>query len=96
MEDRGTESDVDYNSLLQRERILGSGLENVLVIFWRRMWLLSALVQNNLPGSKLKRFGLMELAEISRQPSIDSVEWLLTVTFMQICNEKEQAEKEKK
>ena len=29
--------------------------------------------------------------EISRQPSVDSVAWLLVVTFMQIYNEKEQA-----
>ena len=38
----------------------------------------------------------MALAEeISRQPSIDSVMWLLVVTLMQIYNEEEQAEKEK-
>lgn len=35
----------------------------------------------------------MVLAEISRQPSIASVAWLLVViTFMQIYNEKDQAE----
>ena len=34
----------------------------------------------------------MTLAEISRQPNIDSVLWLLVVTLMQIYNEKEQAE----
>ena len=31
--------------------------------------------------------------EISKQPSIDSVVWLLVLTLMKIYNEKEQAEK---
>lgn len=38
----------------------------------------------------------MALAEeISRQSNIDSVLWLLVITFMQIYNEKEQAEQRK-
>jgi hypothetical protein len=48
--------------------------------------------KRNLSEAKLKSFGLMTLAEISRQPNIDSVLWLLVVTLMQIYNEKEQAE----
>lgn len=31
-----------------------SGLETILVVFWPRMWPLSALVQKNLPEVKLK------------------------------------------
>lgn len=43
------------------------------VIFWQRMWLFSVLVQENLPGARLKQFGLIELAEeILRQSSIDA------------------------
>ena len=38
----------------------------------------------------------MSLAEeISRQPSIDSVVWLLMVTLVQIYHEKEQTDQEK-
>ena len=41
--------------------------------------------------AKVKSFGLISLAEeISKQPSIDSVVWLLVVTLMKIYNEKEQ------
>ena len=44
----------------------------------------------------MKSFGLIPLAEeISKQPSIDSVVWLLVVTLMKIYNEKEQAEQGK-
>ena len=78
-------------------------------MFWQRMWLPFALVQktknkNNNKNKKqkklsvatLKSFEIMELAEeISRQPSIDSVMWLLVVTLMQIYNDKEQAEQGK-
>jgi hypothetical protein len=49
--------------------------------FWWEMWLFSALVQKNqktLPKAKLKSFELTTLAEeISKQPSIDYVVWLL-------------------
>ena len=49
-----------------------------------------------IPVATLKSFEIMELAEeISRQPSIDSVMWLLVVTLMQIYNDKEQAEQGK-
>ena len=42
----------------------------------------------------MKRFGLILLAEeISKQPGIDSVVWLLVLTQMEVYNEKEQAEK---
>jgi hypothetical protein len=50
----------------------------------------SALVQNHLPEAKLKSYGLMALAvEISKQPSIDQVAWLLMTTLRQIYNEME-------
>ena len=50
----------------------------------------------NLPEAKVKRFRLILLAkEISRQPSLDSVVWLLLVTLTQIYNKKEQGELEK-
>lgn len=46
----------------------------------------------NLLEADLKSFGLIKLAEeISKQPSIDFVTWLLVFTLMQIYNEKEQA-----
>ena len=44
----------------------------------------------------MKSFGLNPLAkEISKQPSIDSVVWLLVLTLMKMYNEKEQAEQGK-
>ena len=44
----------------------------------------------------MRSIGLILLAEeISEQPSIDSVMWLLVVTLMKIYHEKEQAEQEK-
>jgi hypothetical protein len=50
----------------------------------------------SLPEVKLKTFGLIMLAaEISRQPNMDSVMWLLVFTIMQIYNEPEQAEQGK-
>jgi len=51
--------------------------------------------KNNLPEAELKSFGLT-LAEISRQPSIECIAWLLVAILMQIYNEKEQVEQEKK
>ena len=43
--------------------------------------------------AKVKGFILILLAEeISKQPKIDSVTWLLVVTLMKIYDEKEQAE----
>ena len=50
----------------------------------------------SLPEAKVKRFGLILLAEeISKQPCIDAVMWLLLFTLLQIYNEKEQAEQGK-
>jgi hypothetical protein len=47
------------------------------------------LYPTSLPGAKLKSFGLISLAgEISKQPSIDSVMWLLVFTLTKIYNEK--------
>ena len=46
----------------------------------------------SLPEAKVKRFGLILLAEeISKQPIIASVVWLLVFTLVEIYNEKEQA-----
>ena len=45
----------------------------------------------SLPDTKVKSFRLIPLTEeISKQPSTDSVLWLLVVTLMKIYNEKEQ------
>ena len=50
----------------------------------------------SLPEAKVKSFGLIPLAEeISKQPSIDSVMWLLVLTLIEIYKEKEQAEQGK-
>ena len=50
----------------------------------------------SLPETKLKRFGLIPLAEeISKHPSIDSVIWLLIFMLIKIYNEKEQAEEKR-
>lgn len=60
------------------------------------MLLLSALLWKML-DAKLKSFKLMALAEeISRQPSIYCVLWLLVTSLMEIYNEKEQPIEEKK
>jgi hypothetical protein len=54
-------------------------------------------LSQNLHEAKLKSFGLISFAEeISRQPNIDSVTWLVVITLMQIYNEKEQGEGYKK
>lgn len=42
----------------------------------------------NLPEAKLK-FWIKDLAEISRQPGVDPVVWLLVIALMQIFNEEE-------
>ena len=39
-------------------------------------------------GANLKCFGLIALAEISRQPGVDCAIGLLVVTLMQLSNEK--------
>lgn len=49
-----------------------------------------------LPEAKVKSFKFIPWAEeISKQPSIDSVVWLLVLTLMKIYNEKNQAEQGK-
>lgn len=59
------------------------------------MWLLCTL-SKNLPEAKLKSYGQIPLSEdISKQPSIDCVMWLLMPSLMQIYNEKEQVEQGK-
>ena len=50
----------------------------------------------SLPETKVKRFGLILLAEkIPQQPIIDSVMWLLVFKLIKIHNLKEQAEQDK-
>lgn len=70
--------------------ISAARLETILVVSWQRIWLPFALV---LPDVNLRKsFGLMSLAEeISRQPDMNRVMWLLVITAVQIGNEKEQA-----
>ena len=47
----------------------------------------------SLPKHKVKSLGLISLTEeISKQPSIDSMLWLLVFTLIKTYNEKEQAE----
>jgi hypothetical protein len=66
---------------LQRRTILATGLEIMLVIFWQRYSVFCAWPKD-FPKSKLKSNELISVGEeISRQPNIDSVSWLLV-----ICN----------
>ena len=44
----------------------------------------------NLCEGKLQSFDLVSKTEISRQPSIDSVTWLLVIILVQVYIEKEQ------
>ena len=54
---------------------------------------LLTLSKINLLEAKLKSYRLAALTEdISEQPSIDCVMWLIMASLMQMCNEKEQAE----
>ena len=72
---------------------------------WPRDWFSGIMVKNvaafgpfqkSLPEAKVKSFVFFPLAEeISKQPSIDSVMWLLVLTLMKIYNEKEKAEQGK-
>ena len=50
----------------------------------------------NLPEAKLKSFILIWSAEISRQPSIHCVLWLLVVSVMQMYNEKQTKKQKQK
>ena len=46
-----------------------------------------------MPKAKLKSYKLKALAEdISKQPCVDCVMWLIRASFMQTYNEKEQTE----
>ena len=76
----------------QREEFLYVAYRLVLWYFGKESeFFLSCL--KSLSEDKVKNFGLIPLAEeISKQPSIDSVLWLLIVTLVKIYNEKEQAE----
>lgn len=48
-------------------------------------------IHKNFQRAKLKISRLITLAEISRQPNIDFVAWLLVVIFIYDYNEKEQS-----
>ena len=66
--------------------------------FGKKLWLIFIPVPLHwyLHEAQLKTFRLMALTEeISGQPSIGSVLWLLEIILMQICNEKEQAKQGK-
>lgn len=94
----GSVSNVIMMVWLKRfqRRVLVRVPEIVLGKFWQRMWLSFTIVQKDLPEAKLENFKLMALAEeSSRQPSIDSVLWLLVVTLRQVYNEMEQVEQGK-
>ena len=77
------------------------GVSEEKVDMWHRDWSCSILMKNvavlgpcpkNLPEAKVKSFGLIPLEEeISKQPGIDSVIWLLVITLMEIYNEKKKA-----
>ena len=48
--------------------------ETVSVVFWRRMWLLLAIVQRVCPDTKVKKFSLIALKqEVLKQPGVYSV-----------------------
>ena len=48
--------------------------ETVSVVFWRRMWLLFAIVQTVCPDTKVKKFSLIALKqEVLKQPGVNSV-----------------------
>ena len=55
MGDSGSASNVDYDGSVQEvsEENINKPFH---MIFWQRMWLLSILVQKNLPEAKLKSF----------------------------------------
>jgi hypothetical protein len=88
VEDRGAERNLDCYGPVKEV------LKEKNTSKWFRGCSCNILVMNiatfcpspkNLPEAKLKSFGLMSLAEeISRQPRIDSVMWLITASLMQI------------
>ena len=92
MEDNGINGNVDCESPSQ-EILEGKNISKQPKCHFydirQRMWLLIVLVLKNLPEAKVRTFRLMGLAEeISRQPNIEYVMWLLVVTLLQIYNEK--------
>jgi hypothetical protein len=65
------------------------------VMFWGRMWLLSALVQKYLPGANFKTSGLTALAEdTSRESNTDSVLWSLEVSLCRCVIKRSKTSKE--
>lgn len=62
------------------------------MIFWQRIF---CSYSKNMPETKLKRSGLLTLAEMSRPPRSDCAWWLFVVTLRQIYNETSNLPKEK-
>ena len=78
-----------YVSYVKKKNISIKSREHSYDIL-ERIWLPFALVLKICLRLKWKVFELISLTkEISRQPSIDCVMWLLAVTLKQIYNEKE-------
>ena len=65
----------------QRANIIASGLETIIVIFWRRMWMFLHILRLPEAKAKVKRIRLITLTkEVSKEPSLDSVVWHLDTT----------------
>ena len=99
MKDSGAANDLNCRDLTQ-------DLSEKNVSLWPRDSSCDILMKNgtsfsscpkkNMPEAKLKSYGLVALAkEMSKQPSIDSVVWLLAFILMKIYNEVEGAEQGK-
>jgi hypothetical protein len=61
-----TEGNVDYGGRAQgtvEGTILSTRLKAIPVIFWQKMWLLSAFILRLSPEAQLKSFGLITLTE---------------------------------
>lgn len=75
---------------------MACGLKTILVIFWHRMWLLSALVKKKLSEAKLKNYGLIAFTEdLSKQYNTGYIVCLLVASLIEIYNEKKQVKQGK-
>ena len=71
-------------------------LQIITVIFWQRMWLLSALVKKKLSEAKLKNYGLIAFTEdLSKQYNTGYIVCLLVASLIEIYNEKKQVKQGK-
>jgi hypothetical protein len=95
MEDTGAEGDLNFGNMIQEV------LEENTISMWPIDYFCDILVKNvaafcpclkSLPEAKMKRFRLNALAkEISKQPDISSVVWLLKFTLMKSVLMKEES-----